>query len=167
MIDISIILAAMLSRPVFVDDRAEPAGLREARFLPYAEAIAEVAPSVEWAAFLIADGDEESHGARYVLEGDCLSGRWKCDPHGGRPRAQGYWQVWASACAATTPREELACVMKQARAGRARCSTWAGAFSALKSLHRMGCDWAGAARRIETMNSVRAVLYREIAKAER
>src|SRR5678815_1676311 len=41
-------------------------------------------------------GEAEVHMARYVLEGNCLQGRWKCDrdPRTGQPRARGPWQVW-------------------------------------------------------------------------
>jgi hypothetical protein len=79
----------------------------------------------------------------------------QCDPdRHGVPRAHGPFQVWTQYCRRVDLVGEARCVLGQARLGRARCASWEGAFSALKSSHI--CNWDGAARRVNTMRAVLA-----------
>lgn len=84
-------------------DKTDTKEARMALLSPVATAIYQAAKGdPDKAAYLIALGASESAFARYVIEGRCLEGKYKCDvdPKTGKPRALGPWQLWEAACRA-------------------------------------------------------------------
>jgi len=93
----AIILKILLS----INGDQEPSATREALLRPIALAIQQASSGDrDKAAYLIALGAVESNFMRYVIEGRCQEGRYKCDidPKTGKPRALGPWQLWEAAC---------------------------------------------------------------------
>lgn len=144
----------------------DPPEVRDRHLDRVADVISLVARSPEEAAALIAQGHHESRFAAYVLEGRCLEGPkgHRCDPDREGPRAAGPWQVWRWCKGAhRNPGSDEAllsgakCALSVMRLGLARCASWHGAFSALRG---GGCEWKGAAARVQTMRSVLARLER-------
>jgi len=119
-------------------DKEERAA-RQALLSPVAVAIYQASKGdPDKAAYLIALGAAESSFARYVLEGRCLEGRYKCDvdPKTGLPRALGPWQLWQAACQSAHKAgpssfpQQAACVLERAGFWLRNCkSGYTQAFS--------------------------------------
>lgn len=96
------LLAVLLQRPVYKDDRApELAEAKRAQLSLVAGAVAEAAAPPagivrnDWAALLLTIGEEETHWSLRIGRGECK--RYECDPRYARGvlvehRARGYWQ---------------------------------------------------------------------------
>jgi hypothetical protein len=163
------ILTAMLALPAYAGDRSESPEERAALLRPVAVAIAETAQSPETAAALIALGWHETKFARAVIEGRCseMPAGSRCD----NGRARGVWQAWNVACPAAyrfadgsleSLRAEVRCAVGNLYSARNRCERrapelWGGAFSGYRGA---SCLWPAAARRVQTMREVLAVLRR-------
>jgi hypothetical protein len=142
--------------PVAHDPNEAPEDMR-ARLYAADQAIIRAANgNQELAAALAVLGSLESAYARYVAEGRCHQGRWKCDvdPRTGKPRARGYWQAWAVSCPELhagdgPPDVDIAakCAANLLRFGKARCKTWAGAFNTYGG--RSQCDHPKGKKRAE------------------
>jgi len=163
------VLAAMLAQPVWYEDAAETPEQRADLLRPVAMAIALATEDRTEQAAMVALGWHESRWARYVVEGRCQDG-----PRGARcdnGRARSPWQVWAVACpsAHAVPADHpvvneraASCAVRLLRGGRNRCrglnpaGDWAGAFSSYG--RGASCQWAPAAERVATMQTVWARL---------
>jgi hypothetical protein len=132
-------LAKILAIMLTVNGDRDVAREERIEFLkPVAEAIQEASGgSPDKAAFLLALGAKESHFARYVLEGRCLEGRFRCDvdKKTGLPQALGPWQLWKRACpkghaeGAKSYLTQAKCALRLAKYHQKRCKTWPGTFS--------------------------------------
>lgn len=118
------------------------------RMTPVARAIQRATTSTEERAFLLAQGEAESHFAAYVLEGRCYDG-----PKGARcdeGKATGPWQVHAWCRAAPSDFEGQArCVLRAYRAGKYACGgSISGALNALAGLRCTAKPWTARVNRI-------------------
>lgn len=181
MILVEIVLAVMLSGPVWSGDvRETPAARRELYLMP-ARAI--VAAAIETndpfkaAAVLIALGRNETAWARYVLEGRCMDGprNMRCDYSAkeGKPLAIGPFQVhgWCRDAWTADPGSydstlaSARCALQYVHRGVRRCQKtphdpWAGSFATYRG---QKCSDA-----IKTGTQYRAQKYlRSMIEAER
>lgn len=172
------LLSVILAGPVYVGDREESLADREERLRPWAAAIVEVSGNdVPLAAGLLELAeDESSNFARYIVEGRCLEGPWKCDPHPrtGLPRARGPWQVWGwcrrawklRPGTAASALEEARCARRQLLGAKTRCAQagrdpWVGAFSGYAS---KDCSWAPAEDRAKGRRRLEARIWLAIGR---
>lgn len=162
------ILALIASLPPFhAEPRPEQPDERLARLRVVSEAVSALELDATWTAAVLAVGWHESRFARYVQEGRCADGPAgaRCD----QGLARGTWQVHRQACprawaersgSAGEVREGARCAARLLRAAKWRCAgrapgEWWGAFSGYAGA---ACDWAGARKRVRTMESMVARL---------
>jgi len=163
------ILAAMLALPQYAGDRGETLEQRTELYRPVAAVIAETARSREAAAALVALAWHETKFARAVIEGHCdrMPADSRCD-HG---RARGVFQLWAVACRSAwalpegspeSLRAEARCAIGNLYSARNRCAVRAADINAgmFSGYRGASCLWPAAARRVQTMREVLAVLRR-------
>lgn len=134
-------LANILTLLLEINGDPEPKEILARMLRPVAVAIQKAsAGDRDKAAYLIALGAVESNFMRYVVEGRCLEGKYKCDvdKKTGLPRALGPWQLWEAACpkAHEVGLDSLdiqtECVLSLASFHKHKCSgppTWANAFA--------------------------------------
>ena len=153
MATVEALLAVALSFPPWYGDRRDSTEARRELYRPTVEAIVEETQNEKYQALLLAQAIEDTHLARYVLEGRCLDGPpgQQCD-HG---RSRGPFQVgrW---CPTGSLRDEAHCALRAAWGGVARCrekalSPWHGAFAGLAA---RDCHWASADKRVATMRGI-------------
>ena len=152
------LLAIALRFPVWYGYRGDSPEARAELYRPTMEAIAEEAKNENEEALLLAQAIEDTHLARYVLEGRCLDGPTgqRCD----NGRSRGPFQVgrW---CPVGSLRDEAHCALRAAWSGVARCrghslTPWHGAFAGLAA---RDCHWAPAAHRVATMRRILRELH--------
>lgn len=153
------ILRALLELAAADSDRDLTREEREVNLTGVAMAIAAVARNWDEAAYLIAQGNHESHYASHIRWGWCM--QHECDmDKDGNPQSLGVWQVKTKYCkTADTLEGQVACSLRQARYGLAVCKTWEGAFAAQSGMLGV-CSRPTSAVRVETMRRVREVLTR-------
>lgn len=145
------VLAVMLRLPQFTADAADSPEERAELYRPVAEAIAAASRTVEQEAFLIAQGNHDSHFARYVLEYRCKDGKWHCDDDRSRGAFQvGFW------CKSRTIEGEARCALKAAYGGVERCRehSLTPAHAMFAGTAARECSWPGANKRVETYHRV-------------
>lgn len=132
------------------------------------------------AAVLLTQGKAESNFARYVGEGQCMSGPAgaQCDPHHGKPRARGYWQPHRSACprvwnhkpgSYAESREAAECIARLWAGAVWRCrnraeTPEAGGFAGLRGID---CTWRGGVRRARALTQTESRLRQLLAQPAR
>jgi len=138
---------------------------RISRLTMVAHAIADAPITREERAALLTLGEFESHFARYIGIGQCLTGPYKCDVYRGVPRARTYWQVWRSTCPAAWAavegsEDELGAAARCAAAkwslALARCHT--GVLGAFAGYAGDLCSWAPATARAARYQAILAKL---------
>lgn len=149
------ILRLLLSLPpCFYEPTPELADARRARLEILAEELHRGALSPETLVGIVTVGEFETHYARYVGEGRCTEGRFKCDPDPkGVPQARTYFQLWKATCrpaweevegSRAELRAAIPCAAARWKEGLRACRTVRGAFSAYRAV---GCGWVGAPAR--------------------
>lgn len=168
---IDTILSIILTFPPFEGDKNLTIDERRLFLKPVATAIAIAASdkpnNLDIIAAEITIGWFETRFAKYVIEGRCLEGRFKCDldPKTGKPRAYGFGQVWSWCRAAheappgsvESINATALCVAQRWSGSLVRCSGTAdpiaGAFSGYRNYQ---CSWPEGA--------IRAKFFRQIRK---
>jgi hypothetical protein len=151
------LLGAALTFPAWHGDRQEDPELRAELYRPTMVAIASVARSRQEASVLLAQAIEDTHLARYVLEGRCKDGPpgQRCD----NGHARGPFQVhgW---CTATDLRGEARCALRAALGGQARCEgrSLTPLHAAFVGLAARECNWRGADHRVQTARKIERML---------
>lgn len=152
------LLAIAMRFPVWYGDRGLSQEARTELYRPTMEAIAEESKNENQEALLLAQAIEDTHLARYVLEGRCLEGPigQRCDNgHSRGPFQVGKW------CPTGSLRDEAHCALRAAWGGVARCrghslTPWHGAFSGLAA---RDCHWPTADKRVATMRRILRELH--------
>lgn len=148
------LLNVAMAYPPYYGDKSDS---REARAELYQPTVVAIAWSVNnWgdAALLLSQAINETHLARYVLEGRCLDGPpgQRCD----NGRSHGPFQVNVKWCPSTDFRVQARCALRAARGGVMRCKEHALSphHAAFAGLAARPCNWPGSDRRVRMMREI-------------